>query len=464
MKKLLCILLALVMLMGMFAGCTPAVDDTKDPDTKDPADNKDPETPKEVVEISFFSHVGAYKALLEQEVANWNETEGKELGIKINMESNIDAYGTAQEAMVKAGNSPDIMTYNNVAQIADGWYQDLNDIEGIEDLITRFQDYLVPGLNTFGDELIALPLELVPIKMVYNKDLFAKSGITEAPKTWDDVVANAKKITEDGAGVEYGFGWTYAWSAGFRRLAMKSTISSAGHGWFDNNAGEYNFTDFKPVLEAFTQIYKDGSFFPDPAEIAIDPIRAQFSEGLVGMEIAPAYDISVYNTQFPAKCDWAVCDVPAYTDAGYTAKGVALNRVNVSFSTTIPEEKMDAAIEVFKWMHSEELYAKLYANCAIIPHEASIIESTDLEVELKNWKEMSDITNYTFMTPYPDSLLQVEGETFNEVFERVLVGDVQFDDVVGDLNDRYNAAYKAGIDSGAVDASIYEAKVDLSRD
>lgn len=457
MKKLLSTILALALMMGLFAGCSPSepAGNTNQPGSTEPGG---------VTEVSFFSHVGAYKALLEQEVANWNETTGKEKNIKILMESNIDNYSTALEAMVKAGNSPDLMTYENVSEISDGWYQDLNQVKGLEDLIARFQSYLVPGLNTFGDQLIALPLELVPIKMVYNKDLFAKSGIEGPPETWDDVVAYAKKITENGGGTEYGFGFTYQWVDGFQRLALKSTMSSTGHGWFDNNNGKYNFRDFKPVIEALKQMYQDGSMFPDPSEIAIDPIRAQFAEGLVGMEIAPAYDISVYNTQFPAKCDWAVCDVPAYTEAGYAGKAVALNRVNVSISSTVPEEKMDAVVEVFKWMHSKELYAKLYANCAIIPHEMEIMESTPLEVELKNWKEMSDITNYTYMTPFPDSLLQLQGETYSQVFERVLVGDVEFDAVVDDLEARYNQAYQQGVSNGTIDTAIYEAKVDLSRD
>ena len=47
------------------------------------------------------------------------------------------------------------------------------------------------------------------------------------------------------------------------------------------------------------------------------------------MEIAPSYDIAVYNIQFPCDFEWAVADVPTYEPGEAPYKGVYLNRANV---------------------------------------------------------------------------------------------------------------------------------------
>ena len=79
--------------------------------------------------------------------------------------------------------------------------------------------------------LYALPLEVVPIKMAVNTDLFEKNGL-ELPKTWADVVEAARVITENGNGEEFGYGWS-TWTACIRRLTFKESMSSTGKGWWE---------------------------------------------------------------------------------------------------------------------------------------------------------------------------------------------------------------------------------------
>ncbi|HHW31609.1 MAG TPA: carbohydrate ABC transporter substrate-binding protein [Clostridiaceae bacterium] len=463
MKRVISILLVVVMLLS-FAGCgkkeTPGGTDDK----ASTGTSTDSTSQKKVEEVYFFSSIGAYKTLLEQEIEKWNNGEGAQKGVRIVMETNIDNYGTALETMIQAGTYPDLADmYARVDMLKAGYARNLYEIKEIQDLVERFKPYLSQGINLQGDKLYSLPLELVPLKMVYNAEIFKECGLTEPPKTWDEMADYAKIITEKGNGKYYGFGWTTMWTASFQRLAMKATISSTGVGWFNNNTGTYDFKPFEKVIKAIARMYQEGSMFPTPLDQHIDPIRNRFAEGLVGMEIAPSYDVSVYTSQFPAKFDWRVCEVPAITEEGLIYNGIALNRGNISITKWVEESRLPAVIEAFRFMHSKELYKKLYSNSAIIPHEMELIEEVKkagFEYEMPNWSVMSDITYYVGEPVRPDRLLTLDGDNYHTVFTNIMLGETTWEAEIDALNKRYNDAYKKAKDQGLIDVSIYEAPWD----
>jgi multiple sugar transport system substrate-binding protein len=105
---------------------------------------------------------------------------------------------------VAAGTPPD------VSIIATRWLLDYaqNDIaEPLDSYITPefrnrfYENLLAPGI--VDGKTYLLPILASTRALYYNKDLFAKAGLTEAPKTWDDLRTDAQKIVANG---QYGFG------------------------------------------------------------------------------------------------------------------------------------------------------------------------------------------------------------------------------------------------------------------
>ena len=43
-----------------------------------------------------------------------------------------------------------------------------------------------------------MPFVTRPFVMAYNKEMFANAGITQPPKSWDELAADAKKLTTGG--------------------------------------------------------------------------------------------------------------------------------------------------------------------------------------------------------------------------------------------------------------------------
>ena len=118
--------------------------------------------------------------------------------IKIDMVKleNPDAVVTKLQNAVKAGKgAPDIVPveYQTLPQLTLG--KALADMTpyGIDKYKDDFTASTWNAVNVQG-KLVGLPLDSGPMVMIYNKELFDKAGVTEAPKTWDEFAAASKKV------------------------------------------------------------------------------------------------------------------------------------------------------------------------------------------------------------------------------------------------------------------------------
>ena len=69
---------------------------------------------------------------------------------------------------------------------------------------------------------------------------------------------------------------------------------------------------------------------------------------------------------------------------------------------------------------------------------------------------MSDLTNYTLVCPRPDGVLPLEGDKFETVFVAYIHGEGEWDEIVADLEERYNAAYAAAKEDPDINTAAYE--------
>ena len=454
MKKFIALLLVLVMVATMMVACGKK------------------ET--EIQTVTYYCSIGAYLSTLQEEINKWNEGAGKEAGVYIQLESNINTYSTDLEALMNAGTHYDLIDAGtgNAHWKTQGWVQDLETIDNAElkALIDGYKKYLVNGVNYQKDGngksiLFALPLEVVPIKMTINKTVFDQLNL-EAPKTWADVIECAKAITEGTDGKVVGYGATN-WSAYWRRLHMKAFSSSTEKTWWDPNTETYSFGQYKEIILGLKEMFENG-WMVGLDDLAIDPIRAEFAAGKVGMFVAPSYDFGVYTSQFVIgdAFEWTVIDVPTVGDAP-VAKGVWMDRVGCSIDAVnygkADKAKQEAIVKAFCFLNSDELNSAIYAKGGMIPYKAELIASTKVEVTQPQWAQFGDIANYTSCVLYPDSVLQLEGDKYQDVFSAIVHGSVEWsDEVIADLEKRYNEAYAKAKADPDIDTSIYAYNYDRS--
>ncbi|WP_258169113.1 ABC transporter substrate-binding protein, partial [Paenibacillus sp. AR247] len=124
---------------------------------------------------------------------------------------------------------------------------------------------LMDNLNSFDGKRYSLPNYGTTMRLIYNKELFEKAGIASPPTTLDELVADAKKITEVGKGSgAYGFAQNFKSPASALGRSARVIAEVSGYGGFgyDFKTARYDFSPFKPIIQAFKQIKDDGSMLP----------------------------------------------------------------------------------------------------------------------------------------------------------------------------------------------------------
>ena len=464
MKKVLAFILAALMVLSLAACQTkptekpddggkkteaPTEKPTEKPTDKPTDATTEPVTPAEVIEVKYYCTVGAYLTKLQELIDEFNNGEGKEKGVKINLESEINNSDTVFKAMMEAGNYPDIFSSSSpsLTYYGQGYYVNLYEVEGLKDLVAKRQPLIDDSPQVYSvpldHYLTTLPLEVLPIKMPINTDLFEEAGLEE-PKTYDDVLKAAEAITKLGKENTFGFGWS-TWGAVWRRLTFKSTIPSARKAWWDPNTATYDFTQYRPVIEAICKMYQEGWMLGADNE-DIDGIRSKFSAGQVGMFVSPAYDYSVFTNQFPATCNWKFIDMPVFNE-GNKYKGCFFTRGGDAICKPAWDQADDAkknAITIaYAYIAGDYVVQEIAKMGGIItfPGEFPDLKLNDDLGE--QFKQMADVDGYYVVPAYPDSAITLEGENYAKTFDAVMHGKIALDDAFTDLATRYNAAYQA---------------------
>ena len=129
----------------------------------------------------------------------------KQTGAKINTVVIPDVYETNAPTKIASGTKPDLATWQPTASVL----ALLQPKTGLQNLDTApWLKKLSPGIQQLGkvDGSTYAAFVNVPsvIGMFYNKDVFAKAGITQTPANFDELVTDAQTIKSAGTAPFYG--------------------------------------------------------------------------------------------------------------------------------------------------------------------------------------------------------------------------------------------------------------------
>ncbi|WP_141506576.1 ABC transporter substrate-binding protein [Paenibacillus luteus] len=104
-------------------------------------------------------------------------------------------YGASLKTKFAAGDAPDIFSNGGYAEM-EMWLdklEDLSDQAWVKDLVPLAAEPMTKDGKVYG-----MAMNLEGFGYIYNKDIFAKSGITELPKTYSQLEAAAKTLKAAG--------------------------------------------------------------------------------------------------------------------------------------------------------------------------------------------------------------------------------------------------------------------------
>ena len=260
LKRVLATVLSAAMVLSCLAGCGSSTADTSAGSTSSSASTDSASTDSasadsgEVQEITwmFWDDLNATEDLIsigyKETIDRFNKDyEGKYHVTPIT--TNLEEYYTKLNALVAAGETPDVFIASPGANLNDyaltGVAAKLDDYlaDGWKDTFTS--DAVFAG-GTYSDGIYAIPLNIAAACVFYNTEMFEKAG-AEVPKTFDELLTSCQKLQDAGytpITISAGTAWCLSMVAGYlcdRNGLVLSDIADHKTDWKDEkviNAGK----------------------------------------------------------------------------------------------------------------------------------------------------------------------------------------------------------------------------------
>lgn len=330
--------------------------------------------PKSPTTITFASWVGkepGMKALYKK-----FQAEHPNITVKF---VNIPAEGASQKltTQIAGGNPPDA-AYLDAGTTAD--FASRGAVVKLDDYVKRTpeqkpDDYVkaFKGSAEYEGSLYALPFDGESTGLFYRTDMFKAAGITDPPKTWDEFLQDAQKLTNP-AKKQYGYAlfapspesayywYPWLWQAGGTLLSDDEKTPE-----FNSEAGK-KAADFYVGLAKYSpKDYLNSNSYDG---------RVAFANGSVGMYMAGAWLAGVLKDEFPKiEGKWATAPLPE-GEAGCKTTIAGDNLVMFSQS-----DKQDAAwiwIDFLTRPESMKRWTVDDPASTIMPTRTSLLQSPEL--------------------------------------------------------------------------------------
>ncbi|MCB7318942.1 ABC transporter substrate-binding protein [Lacrimispora sp. 210928-DFI.3.58] len=409
----------------------------------------------EKIKLVYWSNQRHDMEYVQKKIDEFNSTN--DMNIEVSYEAMTENYDNNLELSFQSNQAPDI--FRAKSEITPYIKKDM--IIPLDEYLTdedreKYGDTLgVQNINMYDGKIYSLPQFGNTFRLIYNKDVFEKAGLDpEAPpKSMEELREYAKIITEklSSEGV-YGFAMNLknSYSALYRSLDEVARLSDMFY--YDFEEGKYNFDEYAKIAQVFADMYQDGSFFPGCESLDIDPLRAQFALGNIGMYMSGYWEVAVYDSQFPTEQNWAASVLPTYDGVvdGVNTMNSAGRSFVISSQTKHPKE----AYEFMKFMTSDDYmigYHEQGYGIIVVPSVAE--KAKPATAYGAEYFTLNDTDTIAPLAPEMAGLV-IEGKTFYDAFASVIFGEMSVEDAVAQMTESYNGALEEAISSGDLEPII----------
>lgn len=319
-----------------------------------------------------------------------------------------------------------------------------------DEMKTKFSSLLLEGVNMFDGKLYSLPNSGQTLRLVYNKDLFDKAGIEKPPETLQEMVDDAKKITAAGKSEgAYGFALNFKNPKSAFERSVREILSLSGHQGlgYDFKTAQFDFAPYSQVIEYFKQMWDDGSILPGAETLDIDPMRAQFAAGKIGMYLSFSTEPGVYKDQFPTDIHWGGALAP--TIDGKRDGTSEIVSAGTWLGISDKSKNKDAAWQFMAYMYRDEVltaYHEQGFGISVVPSIAEKAKNPDVP-----GMEGFLVGDNDSIWPVSPSVTP-EGANYGDAFFKYMLSGGDLAKVTADLNARYNDALAKAKEKGEVKA------------
>jgi|UniRef100_A0AAU3I795 ABC-type glycerol-3-phosphate transport system substrate-binding protein len=214
----------------------------------------------------------------------------------------------------------------------------------------RFVDSALGSTGAEGKDPAAVPLYSMAYALYYNKQMFADAGIANPPATWDELVADGKKISKGG---KWGLG---AEGSNASENIHHAFVFAKQHGAdFFTADGKADFTN-DGVVAAVKQyvdlMAKDKIIAPGNAEYAQNQSVSDFAKGKNAMLL---WQSAAANLKSQGMADDAYGIAPVPVQSGTPGTGTNVNSMVAGINLAVFKntKNLDGAAKFVKFLTSD---------------------------------------------------------------------------------------------------------------
>ena len=352
MKKLIALLLALVMVIGLVAcGNAPAAEAPKAdapaaeaPKAEAPAASSDEKVTVTMIAAQYGNETADWWVGFEKdfEAANAN------IDLVVDVVSWNDIY-TVVNTRIANGEAPDLLNIDGFADYqADGLLLPASDWVSEETYAKFFPSFL--DQSVVDGVVWAVPDLASARALYYNADILAAAGV-EVPTTWEELKAACAAIKAYDAEI-YPWGVDMTTDEGQACFAYYAWNNAGG---FVDAEGNWNLNSAENVeaVEFIVSMVKEGLTNTDPTTETRYDLQEMFASGKVAMMVGPN-QISKY-CEANGGINYGIASLPTNGDKAGASVGV-MDRI-MCFDNGYTDAELAAVTAVVDAFYDDEPYA-----------------------------------------------------------------------------------------------------------
>ncbi len=405
-------------------------------------------TEEDTCTITYWVHDRHDSEYMADVIDQFNEEN--EEGIFVEMQVVTDNYEMLIEEAYKKGNAPDM-----IGKVEPLRYFVQNEmLIPLNDYIDKDEEYqkvnepyehMYQGRNALGEEIYWVYSGMRSgVRVQYNKDILEENGYEEIPDTLEEYIDMAKDLTVKGDGEYYGIGFTS--NESFERL-LEMSAQISGIYFYDYVTGEFSFDGYREILELGRRFIEEEIAYPEQQNV--DNMRALFAKGKFALWSNASQEAGVFTTQLPIEdFEWGVAEVPSLNGE---IEGALHMMPNKGYAIMSGSKHPDEAWKVIQYLQSEEVLKGYLEGGYCLPISEYMKETVEVSGRLADF----ELLEYEAVYPMVPAVT-LSGEDYRTVFWKVIMGELEIEEAIEDLNTRYNEAYDADIEAGMVKRVVIE--------
>lgn len=247
---------------------------------------------------------------------------------------------------VQGGDAPDIYNGGPFAGFAaDDLLYNVEDVTS-PDTFSDFQESFIANEQLDGTTY-ALPFIASARALFVNNALLSQAGVAAAPKTWDELLDAAVKISALGGGVA-----GYGMPLGSEEAQAEAAVWLWGGGGTFGDESEITVDDPAnlPGAEQIKKMIDAGATQADPGSTDRSPLMDIFIQGKIGMQVGLPPTVGQIAEDNP-ELDYSIVPIPTEDGSPFTL-GVA----DQLMAFKNDDAKKDAITKFFDYFYSADVY------------------------------------------------------------------------------------------------------------